>query len=58
MALARLKSFSQECLRVLKITKKPDKEEYKTVVKVTGLGIMVIGLLGLLLSVLNQLLMQ
>ena len=42
----RLKSFIGECVRVLRITKKPDSIEFKTIVKVSGLGILIIGLLG------------
>ncbi|MBD3208836.1 protein translocase SEC61 complex subunit gamma [Candidatus Woesearchaeota archaeon] len=40
------KEFYKESLRVFRITKKPDKVEFKTVVKVSGLGILVIGLIG------------
>ena len=42
----KLKSFIGECFRVLKITKKPDAIEFKTIVKVSGLGILIIGLIG------------
>lgn len=44
--------FITQCIRVLKITKKPDKEEFKTLVKVSGLGIAVIGMIGFILHVL------
>ena len=46
----KLKSFIGECLRVLKVTKKPDAIEFKTVVKVSGIGILVIGLIGFLVQ--------
>lgn len=42
----RIKDFWRECLRVLKVTKKPDAVEFKSIVKVSGLGIIIIGLLG------------
>ena len=42
----KIKSFIEECFRVLKVTKKPDAIEFKTVVKVSGLGILIIGLIG------------
>jgi len=54
----RFKGFVQECRRVLKVTRKPTKEEFKTIVKVTGLGIAVIGLIGLAMHMMNQLLIQ
>ncbi|MEK6967261.1 MAG: protein translocase SEC61 complex subunit gamma [Nanoarchaeota archaeon] len=54
--LAELKRFLSECLRVLKITRKPTGEEFKTIVKVSGLGIALIGMLGFVLQVGKQLL--
>ncbi len=46
----KIKSFIGECIRVLRITKKPDATEYKTIVKVSGLGILIIGLLGFVIQ--------
>jgi protein transport protein SEC61 subunit gamma and related proteins len=46
----KLRSFFNESLRVLKITKKPDIVEFKTIVKVSGLGILVIGFIGFLIQ--------
>ncbi len=40
----------REYKRVLKITKKPDAEEFKMIVKVTGLGMTIIGFVGFLIS--------
>ncbi|MFH0977782.1 MAG: protein translocase SEC61 complex subunit gamma [Candidatus Woesearchaeota archaeon] len=51
----RFKRFLMECLRVLKITKKPDKVEFKTIVKVSGLGILIIGLIGFIITMIRQL---
>ncbi len=48
--MARFKRFVAECGRVLRITKKPDKVEFLTIVKVSALGIVVIGLIGLLMQ--------
>ena len=50
----RLKSFSLECLRVLKVTKKPTKEEFKIIVKVSAIGILFIGVIGFIVHVLWQ----
>ena len=52
---SRFKSFVRECVRVFKITKKPTREEYKNISKVAGLGILIIGLLGFLVHVVNVL---
>jgi len=50
----KLKSKLVEYGRVLRITKKPSKEEYKTIVKVSGLGILVIGLIGFVMQIIYQ----
>ena len=47
----RIRRFATQCIRVLKITKRPDKDEYRMLVKVSGLGIAVIGMIGFLLHV-------
>lgn len=53
--MERLKNYIIECKRVLKVTKKPDKLEFKTVVKVSGIGILVIGLIGFLINMAKEL---
>jgi len=50
----RFRHFVFECLRVLKITKKPTRVEFRTVVKVSGLGIILIGLIGFLVTMIRQ----
>lgn len=54
----RVKTFTRECVRVFKITKKPTKDEFKTISKVAGLGILVIGLLGFIVHLLKTLLFK
>ena len=56
--LTKLKSFIYECIRVFKITKKPSAQEFKTIVKVSAIGIAIIGLLGFLIQTAYQLLKQ
>ncbi len=51
----KAKSFIGECFRVLRITKKPDAIEFKTIVKVSGLGILIIGLLGFVVRMIKLL---
>ncbi len=48
----RLKTFIQECIRVFRITRKPSGEEFKIIVKVSGIGILVIGLIGFAVHIL------
>ncbi|MDP3918459.1 MAG: protein translocase SEC61 complex subunit gamma [Nanoarchaeota archaeon] len=52
----KLKSFIKECRRVLHVTKKPSREEFKAVVKVTGLGILLIGFIGFIITLTAKLL--
>ena len=54
----RLKRFLKETVRVLRITKKPNKEEYKSLVKVTGIGISIIGAIGFIIFLLKYLLVK
>lgn len=52
----RFKSFINESVRVLRITRKPNSFEFKTIVKVSGLGMILIGLIGFIITMLKQLL--
>ena len=47
--------FVKESKRVLLVTKKPTSFEFKTIVKVSGLGIIIIGLIGFLITMIRQL---
>ena len=53
--MRRLRNFYNESMRVLRITKKPDKFEYTTIVKISGLGIAAIGLLGFIITLMKEL---
>ncbi len=52
----KIKNFVRECKRVLIVTKKPSRDEFKTIVKVSGLGIIIIGVIGFLIQMIKQLL--
>ena len=52
----KLRKFGRECIRVLKVTKKPDNTEFITTVKISGLGILVIGFIGFLIQLIKTLL--
>ena len=54
--IAKLKEFIGECKRVLMVTKKPTKVEFKTIVKVSAIGMGLIGLFGFLIFMLKELL--
>lgn len=56
--LEKLKDFWIQCKRVMRITKRPDKQEYWTIVKVSGLGILLIGFIGFVAHMIYQLIMM
>jgi len=49
--IEKLKSFLEQCKRVLMVLRKPTTEEYLNVAKVTGLGICFLGILGYIIHV-------
>lgn len=52
--LDKLKAFIVECKRVLRVTKKPNKQEYMTIVKVSAIGMAIIGVIGFLIHFIEQ----
>ncbi|GIU69629.1 MAG: hypothetical protein KatS3mg002_0865 [Candidatus Woesearchaeota archaeon] len=56
--IGKFKNFVRECIRVLKVTKKPTKEEFKTISKISGLGILIIGLIGFIVHLIDVLLFR
>ena len=52
----KFNSFVLECKRVLTVTKKPTGAEFTSICKVTGLGILLIGLIGFLVLMIKELL--
>lgn len=54
--LARFKRFLIECKRVLRVTKKPDAIEFKTIVKISGIGMAIIGMVGFVIHFIKELL--
>ena len=53
---SKIKRYWKETVRVLRVTKKPNREEFKSVVKVTGLGMAIIGVIGFIIFLIVQLL--
>ena len=53
----KAKRFIKEAIRVLRITKKPNKPEFISIVKVTGLGLAIIGIMGFVIFMAKQILL-
>ncbi len=51
----KIKSFLTQCVRVWHILRKPDNQEFKVTVKVSAIGILLIGLIGFVVSVIVSL---
>ena len=47
--------FLKQSKRVLRVAKKPDREEFLNFSKVTAIGIAIIGLIGFIIVLLGQL---
>ncbi|MFA5992186.1 MAG: protein translocase SEC61 complex subunit gamma [Candidatus Pacearchaeota archaeon] len=52
--ITNLKEFSKKCIRVWHVLRKPSREEFVTVAKVSAIGILAIGLVGFLISLLMR----
>ena len=52
----KIQNFFIESKRILKISKKPNKEEYLKITKVSAIGIAIIGLIGFLIQIIGQML--
>lgn len=50
----KLNSFLIQSKRVYQVTKKPNKHEFKMIVKVTGLGAVIVGVIGFIITVGGQ----
>jgi len=50
----RLLKTLQEYKRIIKIARKPTKEEFERTLKITGLGVLLIGLVGFIIQVIFQ----
>lgn len=49
----KIRNFITECKRVIVVTRKPEKAEFSAVVKVTGLGILLIGAIGFIVQLIS-----
>jgi protein transport protein SEC61 subunit gamma-like protein len=47
----KLSSFLGQCVRVWHLLKKPSMEEFKTVSKISAIGLGIIGLLGFAITI-------
>ncbi len=48
--MEKLKSFFSQCVRVWRVLRKPTKDEFIMISKVSGIGILALGLIGFLIG--------
>ncbi|MAF89609.1 MAG: protein translocase SEC61 complex subunit gamma [archaeon] len=53
--MGKLNDKFQQYVRIMRIAKKPGGHEFKTILKVTGLGIFLIGFLGFIIKLIARL---
>jgi len=51
----KIKEFLAKCGRVWAVMRKPTKEEFKVIAQASGLGLLIIGLIGFLISIIFRL---
>lgn len=50
-----ISKFIKQSRRVLYVSRRPDRDEYMNVAKITGIGIIIIGVIGFVISLIAQL---
>ncbi len=50
----KLQAFYNSSMRIFNVSRKPTTQEYKLMVKVTGVGIILIGLIGFFIKLLFE----
>ena len=50
----KIKSFTLKCKRVWLVLKKPTRKEFETIAKVTSIGILLLGFIGFLISLIMK----
>lgn len=48
-------NYIRECRRVMNVASRPRRKDFEKIVKITGLGIVLVGLIGVVLSFLLNL---
>ena len=52
--MEKLKSFIGQCKRVWTVLKKPTRQEFMTISKISAIGILAMGLVGFLIGVIMK----
>jgi len=50
----KTKSFFVKCRRVWQVLRKPTRDEYKQIAKISAIGILILGVLGFIVSIIMK----
>ena len=56
--IGRIRRFFREAVRVIHVTRKPTLSEYKNLLKVTGIGVLILGAMGFVIFLIKELLIN
>lgn len=49
-----LRKFIRQAKRILHVARKPDKDEYLNIAKITGIGLLIIGIIGFIITFIGE----
>ncbi len=53
--ISKITNFIQQTRRVLLVSSKPDKHEFRQSIKITGIGMLLLGIVGFIIFLIVQL---
>ncbi len=56
--VGKVRRFIRESIRVIHVTRKPTLQEYKNLLKVTGIGVLILGAMGFVIFLIKELLIK
>ncbi|MEA1925162.1 MAG: protein translocase SEC61 complex subunit gamma [Candidatus Altiarchaeota archaeon] len=54
----RIKKAYSETRRILRLTRKPKRSEYEETARITGVGMVVVGLIGFIIFIISELIRE
>jgi len=54
----RIKKAYSETRRILRLTRKPKRSEFEETARITGLGMIVVGLIGFIIFIISELIRE
>lgn len=58
LKMGKAKTFLKQCSRVWKVTKKPTRDEFKNIAKISAIGLTIIGVIGFIIAMIFTLILK